>query len=97
MTTISAVYRNGTIVPTEPVPADWPDEQPLRVEPDAADPDGPMTEAEIAEQLALMDAIPPSAWTDEDQAAFDRALADLKAFELATRDQQDRKIEEAVR
>lgn len=33
---IRAVYRDGLIHPTDPVPSDWTDGQPLEVEPAAA-------------------------------------------------------------
>ena len=49
------------------------------------------------DKVSLMDALPPSTWTDEDQAAFEKALADQKAYQLATWDEQCRKIEDLFR
>lgn len=41
---IRGVYRDGLIYPEEPVPPDWADGQPVRVEPQLAEPSNDPTE-----------------------------------------------------
>jgi hypothetical protein len=85
MATISAVYRNGTIVPTEPVPADWPEEQTLRVGPTDGFSAG--TEEEqgddpesIARWLAWFDSLPAPPAANGDEVA--RILHEHKAWQI---------------
>jgi len=81
MNAIKATWRDGQIIPLDPV--DWPEGTELRVEPLPDDEplgireeDWPSTPEEIEKHLALMDQIEPLILTPEEEAAWE---ADRKA------------------
>jgi hypothetical protein len=78
MKAIHAIWKDGRVVPTQPV--DWPDGTPLTVEPieepRAADSGGDLLgddPASIARWLAWYDTLEPLIFTPEEEAAWEAA------------------------
>lgn len=98
MTAIRGTYRDGKIILDNP-PADWPEGAEVRVELTGDDvgvgmreKDWPTTPEGIADLIARIDTIEP--WlTPEEEAAWKKALADQKAWELAHWDEHMKKLE----
>ena len=81
MNAIKATWRNGQIVPLEPI--DWPEGTEVLIEPQIEaetigmrEEDWPTTPEAIEKHLALMDQIEPLILTPEEEAAWE---ADRKA------------------
>src|SRR5690348_7157500 len=88
MNAVKATYRNGQIVPQEPV--DWPDGTELFIEPlphaeslGMREEDWPTDPEGIARHLALMDQIEPLEMTPEEEAQWQAARQAQKEFEKA--------------
>ena len=85
MSVIRATYTNGHFVPTHPV--DLPDGAEVDVYPAAGvarDEDWSNTPEAIAEWVAWLDALEPMTLTPEDEARIAAAMAERRAFDLAT-------------
>jgi hypothetical protein len=86
MNTIHAVWKNGQIVPMQPV--DWPEGTPLTVEPVeqalVTDLEGDLLgddPASIARWLAWFDELEPLRFTPEEEAAWQAARQERRNWE----------------
>jgi hypothetical protein len=86
MKSIHAVWKNGQIVPTQPV--DWPDGTELAVEPleqpIETDPEADLLgddDASIARWLAWFDSLEPLSFTPEEEAAWQAARHERRDWE----------------
>jgi hypothetical protein len=85
---IHAIWKDGRIVPTQPV--EWPEGTPLSVEPvggpRGGDPDEGLLggdPAAIARWIAVYDALPPLRMTEVEEEAWRAARRDVKDQTLA--------------
>jgi hypothetical protein len=101
MEPISATVLNGQIVPSQPIP--WPEGTSVEIRvasnEEREEEWGGISEDEqvgspeaIARWQAALDAIPPTEWTDEDQAAWARRRREDREWELAHRRERERKL-----
>jgi hypothetical protein len=104
MAAIRGTYLNGQIVLDGPPPADWPDGAEVRVELAATngplgarDDDRPPTPEEIADTLAKMDQVQGPFLSPEDEAAWQQARAEQKAWEISNWDKHNKEIEDLFR
>lgn len=81
MSAVLATWRNGTLLPHEPV--DWPEGAELRVELAEEDPDRQETPEEIEQWIAEYKALPKLDMTEAEINAFYKYLAEKKEWELA--------------
>lgn len=88
MKAIHAIWKDGRIIPAEPV--DWPDGTTLTVEPIEAPRDTDSEEdllgsdpASIARWIAAYDALPPFQMTEAEEAAWQAARRDVKEHTIA--------------
>ena len=86
MRAIHAIWKDGQIVPTQPV--DWPDGTVLAVkpieEPQEAGSEGDLMgddPASIARWLAWYDSLEPLIFTDEEEAAWQAARRENRAWD----------------
>ncbi len=86
MKAIQAVWKNGRIVPSQPV--DWPDGTTLTVEPIEGPPTGQPEgdilgddPASIARWLAWYDGLDPLIFTSEEEAAWQAARRESRDWE----------------
>ena len=93
MKTIHAIWKNGRIVPTQPV--DWPDGTALTVEPvedpRAAEPQGDLVGDDpesIARWLAWYDALDPLVFTSEEEAAWEAEKRKRREWEKSRFDER---------
>jgi len=92
MKTIHAVWKNGQIVPTQPV--DWPEGTALAVEPIeeslVTDPQGDLLgddPASIARWLTWFDSLEPLSFTPEQEAAWEAARRERRDWEKSRFDE----------
>lgn len=109
MSAIRGTYRSGEVV-LDAAPSDWKDGERLSVAPAPAgdgppadgpfglrDEDWPTTPDGIAGLLAAMDEVEGPFLSPEDEAEWNRVLADRKAWELANWDRHSKKIGDLFR
>jgi hypothetical protein len=96
MKTIHAIWKNGQIVPTQPI--DWPDGTTLSIEPiEEPRPDESEEDlwaddpASIARRIAFYESLPPLRMTESEEAEWQAARQELKAYTIAR--MRDRPIE----
>ena len=97
MKTIHAIWKNGQIIPTQPV--DWPDGTNLSIEA-VEQPEGSATEedllgnepAAIARWIAAFDALPPMRMSEAEEAAWQAARREMKDYTIAK--MQERSFED---
>ena len=88
MKTIAAVWKNGQIVPTQPI--DWPDGTSLRIQP-IEDPHPEPAEDDlwnddpgaIARRIAFYEALPPWRMSASEEAEWHAARREVKDYTLA--------------
>ena len=97
MKTIHAVWKNGQIVPTQPV--DWPEGTALAVEPIeeslVTDPQGDLLgddPASIARWLAWFDSLEPLSFTPEEEAAWEAARRERRDWEKSRFDERAERL-----
>jgi hypothetical protein len=88
MKAIHAIWKDGRIVPTQPV--DWPDGTTLVVEPiegpRAAEPEGDLLDDDpvsIARWIASFDALPPMKMSAAEEAEWQAARREMKDHTIA--------------
>lgn len=88
MKAIQAVWKDGRIIPSQPV--DWPDGTTLTVEPVEGPRDGELEEdllgsdsASIARWIALYDALPPLRMTEAEEEQWQAARREVKDHTIA--------------
>jgi hypothetical protein len=98
MKTIHAIWRNGQIVPTQPV--DWPEGTALTVEPIeeplVVDPDGDLLgddPASIARWLAWFDSLEPLIFTPEEEDAWQAARRERWDWEKSRFNERAERLE----
>jgi hypothetical protein len=101
MNTIHAVWKNGQIVPTEPV--DWPEGTELAVgpvgEPMLTAPDGDLLgdePASIARWLTWLDSLEPLIFTPAEQAEWDAARREERDWEKSRFNETSEPLKSAV-
>jgi hypothetical protein len=99
MNAITGTWKNGQIVPDNPV--NWPEGCRLVIEPvptettlGIREEDWPTTPEGIARHLALMEQIEPVIMTDEERAEWEAARKAQKDFEKANFEKWAKQIEE---
>jgi len=99
MSAIRGTIRDGKVV--FDTPPDWPDGTPVEVEPARAGDRIGLSEEEqgddpesIARWLAWADQIQPLLMTPEEEAEWQKARAEQKAWELANWETRSKKIED---
>jgi hypothetical protein len=99
MKTIHAVWKNGQIVPTQPV--DWPEGTALAVEPIGeslvTDPNGDLLgddPASIARWLAWFDSLEPLNFTPEEEEAWQAARRERRDWEKSRFDDRGDRLKE---
>ncbi len=97
MNAIKATWKNGQIVPDEPV--NWPEGCRLHIEPEALLKTNGMSEEEqgddpksIARWIAEFDAIPPLQMTPQEEAEWRAARHDQKELEKAKFNERAEKL-----
>ena len=97
MKMIHAVWKNGQIVPTQPV--DWPEGTALAVEPIeellVTDPQGDLLgndPASIARWLAWFDSLEPLSFTPEEEAAWEAARRERRDWEKSRFDERAERL-----
>src|SRR5208337_236612 len=97
MKSIHAVWKNGQIVPTQPV--DWPEGTALVVEPIeeslVTDPQGDLLgddPASIARWLAWFDSLEPLSFTPEEEAAWEAARRERRDWEKSRFDERAERL-----
>lgn len=87
MKTIQAVWKDGQIVPVEPV--DWPEGTPLSVEPQEPplpdEPEGDLLGNDpesIARWIAYLHALPPLEMTEAEETEWQAAREEVKAYTI---------------
>jgi len=93
MKAINAIWKNGQIVPTQPV--DWPEGTALTVEPieepGAAKPEGDILgddPASVTRWLAWYDTLEPLIFTPDEEAAWQAARQESRAWERSQFEQR---------
>ena len=88
MKTIHAIWKDGRIIPTQPV--DWPDGTTLTIEaaeqPEGSETEGDLTgsdPAAIARWTALYDALPPLRMAEAEEAAWRDAQRDMRDYTIS--------------
>ena len=88
MKAIHAIWKDGQIIPTEPV--DWPDGTALTIEPveepQSVEPEGDLLgsdPASIARWTAYYDALPRWRMTEAEEAEWRAARQDIKDYTVA--------------
>jgi hypothetical protein len=99
MSTIHAVWKNGQIVPTQPV--DWPEGTALAVGPIEesllTDPEGDLLgddPASIARWLAWFDSLEPLIFTPEEEAAWQAARRQHLDWEKSRFDKRSERLKD---
>jgi hypothetical protein len=99
MSTIHAVWKNGQIVPTQPV--DWPEGTALAVGPIEesllTDPEGDLLgddPASIARWLAWFDSLEPLIFTPEEEAAWQAARRQHRDWEKSRFDKRSERLKD---
>jgi hypothetical protein len=97
MKPIHAIWKDGRIVPTQPV--DWPDGTTLNVEPiDAPEATGTPEDllgddpASVARWLAWYDTLEPLTFTPEEEAAWQASRRESRAWEKARFDDRAERL-----
>jgi hypothetical protein len=96
MSAIKAFWKNGQIVPVEPIP--WPEGSPLRIEQDCENDDysnddlhGDTPES-IARWIAEVKALPHWDMTPEEEAAWQEARREQRELEFKRSDSRAEKL-----
>jgi hypothetical protein len=99
MRAIHAIWKNGQIVPIQPV--DWPDGTELTVEPleepRTAEPEGDLLgddSASITRWLAWYDTLEPLIFTPEEEDACQAARRESRAWEKSRFDERAARLKE---
>ena len=97
MKEIHAVWKNGNIVPTQPV--DWPEGTALAVEPIeeslVTDPEGDLLgddPASIARWLAWFDSLEPFSFTPAEEATWEAARRERRDWEKSRFDERAERL-----
>jgi hypothetical protein len=97
MKAIHAIWKNGQIVPTQPV--DWPDGTALSVEPIGEPASHEADEdlwgddpASIARRVAAYEALPPLQMSEAEEAEWQAARQEVKDYTIAK--MQSRRVED---
>jgi len=97
MKTIHAIWKNGQIVPTQPI--DWPDGTTLIIEPiEEPHPDESEEDlwsedpASIARRIAFYEALPPLRMSASEEGQWQAARQEMKDYTIAK--MQERSIED---
>lgn len=88
MKAITGIWKNGQIVPTQPI--DWPEGTTLSIEP-IEGPEGDQSEgdlrgddpASIARRIAFFEALPPLRMSAEEEDQWQAARREMKDYTIA--------------